>query len=232
MSTNADISILIVDDEAVIALTIKQMLNKLGYTQIDIANKELKARKKIEVNSYDLAILDINLKGGEEGIELAKLCLQEHIRFFFLSSYSDRSTLDKAIKTAPGAYILKPFTEASLYSAIEISMNQPLASDSQPIVFKDKGRFIKLSQVDILYLKADDVYVEIHTATKDYLYRSSIVKFLEQFSANQLIKVHRSYAVNLKHITSINAATIHVGEAEIPLSRTFKVELLDRFEGK
>jgi len=230
MIEKEQLSILVVDDEAVIALTIQEMLVKLGYQKITIVNKELQAIKHLETKHYDLAILDINLKNGDEGIALARMCLSQHIHFFFLSSYADKDTLDKAIETTPGAYIIKPFTEASLYSAIEITMNQPLESDNQPIVFKDKGHFIKLSQNDILYLKADDVYVEIHTADKKYLYRSSIIKFMAQFSTDQLVKVHRSYAVNLKHISQITATSVMIGEVDIPLTRTFKSDLMAQFE--
>jgi DNA-binding LytR/AlgR family response regulator len=230
MQYKEQLSILIVDDEAVIAMTIENMLNKLGYKNITIVNKELKAIKHLESKHYDLAILDINLKHGEEGIGLAKLCLSKYIHFFFLSSYSDKATLDRAIETTPGAYIIKPFTEGSLYTAIEITLNQRLESDNQPIVFKDKGHFIKLSQSDILYIKSDNIYVEIFTKDKVYVYRSSILKFLAQFSANQLVKVHRSYAVNIKHISKITSTEILIGEVKIPLTRTYKNELMDRYE--
>jgi DNA-binding LytR/AlgR family response regulator len=229
MKGKREMTILLVDDEPVIVLTIHQILLKMGYHEIIEAYTEREAIKQLESTQIDLAVLDINLKLGDEGIGLAKICLEKQIPFFFLSSYSDKRTLDNAVKTAPGAYVFKPFTESDLYSAIALTLSKISVPDN-PIIFKDKGNFIKLNQADILYLKADNTYIEIHTKSKSYLQRGSIKKFLAEFDCDQLIKVNRSYAINLKHIKEINATNVSIGEIEIPISRAFKDELMEQFE--
>ena len=230
MNTKALVNILIVEDEPILALATKKMLLKMGYLKVEVAHKQSSAISILLNDKVDLAILDINLGNGEEGIELAKMCLELNIQFFYISSYSDTATLDKALKTNPGAYIIKPFLTVNLYSAIALTIGTNEQLEEHAITIKQKGTLVKLKLNDILYLKADDVYVEIHTATKCYTHRVSIVKFIEEFGTNQLVKANRTYAVNLKYIDKINATSVSIGNIEIPITRTYKQKLLQHFK--
>ncbi len=222
------VRVLVVDDEPFIALTIKKILTNLGYLQTDIAHSEQKAKQIITNQKIDLAILDINLNGNEEGINLAKKCLALQIPFFYVSSYTDTKTLDKALETAPGAYVIKPFLEANIYSAIELTIGKKANEVDPVITIKDAGEYYRIKQSAILYIKADDVYIEIVTDTKRHLIRDSIKNFLLQFNESILIKVHRTYAINLHNISKATANSVFIGEKEIPVSRTYKQNLFDR----
>ncbi|MFT6948571.1 MAG: DNA-binding LytR/AlgR family response regulator [Vicingaceae bacterium] len=222
------VRILVVDDEPFIALTIKKILTNLGYLQTDIAHSEQKAKQIITNQKIDLAILDINLNGNEEGINLAKKCLALQIPFFYVSSYTDTKTLDKALETAPGAYVIKPFLKANIYSAIELTIGKKAKKEDPIITIKEAGEYYRIKQSEILYIKSDDVYIEIITATRRYLYRDSIKNFLLQFDWANLIKVHRAYAINLQHISKASATSVFIGETELPVSRTYKQNLFDR----
>lgn len=225
------LNILIVDDEPIIAFSIKKMLKNMDFHRIEMAHEESTAKGHLQTKKVDLAILDINLGKGEEGIQLAELCKQKGIPFLYVSSYSDNLTLDKAIKTAPGAYVVKPFLAANLYASVEITLSKAaVQEEAKFFTLKDKGNLIKLKYDDIIYLKADDIYSEIFTEQKAYIYRSSLKKLISEFSTDQMLKVHRAYAVNLAHVTEIGATTVHLGALEIPLSRTFKQELIEEFE--
>jgi DNA-binding NarL/FixJ family response regulator len=69
-------------------------------------------------------LIDINLGRGNEGIELAEAINQHHrVPFLFLTSYSDRLTLERAKTVNPLGYVVKPFTQQSLYAAIEIALH-------------------------------------------------------------------------------------------------------------
>lgn len=117
------IKILIVEDEPLIAEDIAAVIerNKLAVSAI-VYNKT-DALLELKNNLPDIALLDINLNGGMEGIEIATAINQHYnIPFIFITSYADKTTLDLAKHTHPAGYIVKPFNEAGLYSSIEIAL--------------------------------------------------------------------------------------------------------------
>jgi DNA-binding NarL/FixJ family response regulator len=116
------IHILIVEDEPLIAEDIAAILEEAGFHISGIAYSMQNALDEMKANSPDMALLDINLNGGTEGIEIAeKINRAYKIPFIFLTSYSDKLTLERAKKTEPSGYIVKPFSEASLCAAIEVA---------------------------------------------------------------------------------------------------------------
>ncbi|MBN2737351.1 MAG: response regulator [Spirochaetales bacterium] len=115
--------ILIIEDEAIIAKDIQLRLKKLGYEITAIADNKMKALAITETDVPDLALVDIMLKGKEEGIEAA---LEIHslydVPIIYLTSYSDEQTLEKAKVAEPFGYLLKPFVEKELVSSIEMAL--------------------------------------------------------------------------------------------------------------
>jgi DNA-binding NarL/FixJ family response regulator len=114
--------VLIVEDEAIIAETLKTMLESMGHNCVGIEHSFLEAAKAIERLNCDLVILDINLEGDHEGIKLGELCNELNKPFMFLTSYSDSETVLMARNAKPGAYLIKPFTQQQVFASIEISM--------------------------------------------------------------------------------------------------------------
>ncbi|SIN97144.1 response regulator [Halodesulfovibrio marinisediminis] len=119
----ASISILVVDDERIVALDIKGTLETLGYRVCAIANTAERALQAAEEHSPDLVLMDINLKGEMDGIALAHVFNARHSTpVVFLTAYSDRDTFDRAKSANPYGFILKPFDARKLHSAIEIAL--------------------------------------------------------------------------------------------------------------
>lgn len=217
--------ILIVEDEVLLAHTMKEMLHELGYQQIQLANTFTLGKAVLSEKPIDLALLDINIEGGEEGIELAKLCHKKGIPFLYVTSYTDKSTLDRALETAPGAYLIKPFLPSNLYTAVEISLRKGKDEEQERFTFKNGSEVVNLPVDQILYLKADNVYVNVVTHSKTYLYRSSLSGALGLLPKEKFKQTHRSYVVNLKYVSKVRSKAIEIGEIDIPLSRTFKDQL-------
>ena len=118
-----EIKILIVEDEPIIAADIESALEKNEYKVSDVAYSMEDALLALKNNTPDLTILDINLSGAYEGIQVAELIKNSYqLPFIFLSSYSDKKTLDKAKHTEPSGYLVKPFTEPTLFTTIEIAL--------------------------------------------------------------------------------------------------------------
>ncbi len=116
--------IIVVEDELLIALHIKKVLEKNDYdVVIDITSVE-DAIAYIEQFPPDLVLIDINLHKDKEGTELGSYLLQKNtIPYIYITSYSDKSTLEKVNITRPKGYIVKPFREEDLLATISIVLN-------------------------------------------------------------------------------------------------------------
>lgn len=118
-------SILIIEDEAVIAMEIEAALRSLGYRIAGKARNGDKALDLLASTKPDLALLDIELKGTLNGIDLARIIREKYdFPFVFLTAFSDRATLDSLRDTLPYGYIVKPFNESDLYTTIEIALDK------------------------------------------------------------------------------------------------------------
>lgn len=114
--------ILIVEDEPIIAEDIAHILNKNEYVVSTICYTKEEAIFELEKNTPEMVLLDIHLSKLYDGIDIANLIHEKyHIPFIFITSYSDKQTIEKAKHTEPSSYIIKPFTEANICSAIEIA---------------------------------------------------------------------------------------------------------------
>ncbi len=116
-------SILVVEDEPLIAEDIAGYLLESGFEVAAIANSAQEAIDQLERNIPDALLLDINLGEGMDGIELAGIIRKKlNIPFVFLTSHADKTTLDRAKLTIPAGYLLKPFDGNDLMTSLEIAI--------------------------------------------------------------------------------------------------------------
>ena len=117
------IRVLIIEDEPLIAKNIGLYLNNHDYEVAAFAYDVDEALYQLKRQPPDFAIIDINLECDKDGIDIAQHINQHNfIPFIFLTSYSDKDTLDRAKKTNPSGFIVKPFNEKTLYATIEIAL--------------------------------------------------------------------------------------------------------------
>lgn len=117
------ITILVVEDESIVAKDIQNTLIKLGYNVPATASSAVTAFDKLDEVKPDLVFLDIKLKGDTDGIQIAEKIKTEYgIPVIFLTSYVDKSTLDRAKVTEPYGYLIKPFNESDLQSTVEMAL--------------------------------------------------------------------------------------------------------------
>jgi DNA-binding NarL/FixJ family response regulator len=135
------LKVLIVEDEPVIAENISIYLDNNDFEVSAIAYDSDEAFTQLKTNTPDAAVLDINLESEQDGIDIAAYINKEiQIPFLFLTSYSDKHTLDKAKQVKPSGYIVKPFNEKTLLASLEIAISN-FASEknsSQPMLSMDK----------------------------------------------------------------------------------------------
>jgi DNA-binding NarL/FixJ family response regulator len=117
------IQLLVVEDEALVAAMIREALNGSGYAVRAVAFDVESALKYLEDEQFDAALLDINLAGKFEGIEIGRLIRDKyHFPFLYLTAHADDRTLQNAKLTEPAGYIVKPFTERELLAGLEIAL--------------------------------------------------------------------------------------------------------------
>lgn len=115
--------ILIVEDEPIVALDEKKQVEGFGYKVVDIVTTGEEAVVEIEKNPPDLVLMDINLEGKMDGIEVAETLKERFdIPVVFITAHSEVDTLQRAKITAPYAYLIKPYREKDLKVAIEIAL--------------------------------------------------------------------------------------------------------------
>lgn len=116
--------ILVVEDEPLIALNIQVELEKEGYEVIIDCFNVSQALQLIEKENPNLVIIDIHLNDETSGIELGQILLEKNERpFMFLTSYSDRMTLEKVRNTRPYGYLVKPFNPENLIATIFVILS-------------------------------------------------------------------------------------------------------------
>lgn len=117
--------ILIVEDEAIIAMELRETLTHLGYTVVDNVLRGEDAVRAAGRLRPDVVLMDIHLKGPMDGIEAAdRIARRYDIPVIYTTAHSDRETLSRAIRSQPYGYIIKPYTERDLYSNIEMALHK------------------------------------------------------------------------------------------------------------
>ena len=116
--------ILIVEDKAITADDLKRSLERLGYLVSSVVSSGDEAIKKAEEDKPDLVLMDIKLQEDKmDGIEAAsQIRSRFNIPVIYTTAYTDKETLQQAIKTEPYGYITKPFREREIHSNIEIAL--------------------------------------------------------------------------------------------------------------
>jgi two-component system response regulator LytT len=242
------LKILIVEDEFIIATNLKMMLEDLGYEPLSPTGNEKEAIEILQTQEVDMAILDINLNGKHEGITVGKY-IYEHlsIPFLYLTSNSDKGTIQEAKLTHPNSYLIKPFTSEDIYSAIEMAIagSPTKAIRSEPnkeaeeqvnilancIFVKLGNKYCKVEIADITYFEADGKLMNIYTIQNQrFSIRQSLEGLFTQLKPFNFIRVHRSFCINSKHLSAINNEYVIVNNQQIPLGRNFREELLGRIK--
>lgn len=126
----ATFKILIVEDEAVIAMELEERLNHMGYQVTGCAATNASALQKIEAAPPDLVLMDIHLQGARDGIDTAEEIRSRYgLPVIYLTANAEKSTLQRAKLTAPFGYLLKPFREDELRATIEMAIHKHRADD-------------------------------------------------------------------------------------------------------
>ena len=117
--------ILVVEDEYIVAADIKMTLKRLNYFVTSTVDNGEDAITKAASEKPDLILMDITLKGSLDGIETAKMIMEQHgIPVIYLSALNDERTINRALSTKPYGYLIKPFALVELQTVIKSALTK------------------------------------------------------------------------------------------------------------
>jgi two-component system, cell cycle sensor histidine kinase and response regulator CckA len=123
MENGKSAAILVVEDDMVVARDLQQTLLELGYDAFAVAGSAREALLRAAERPPDLALVDIRIKGDEDGIDTAEKLRREYrIPVVYLTAYADPATVERAKHTEPYGYLVKPVDTAELRSTVELSI--------------------------------------------------------------------------------------------------------------
>jgi DNA-binding LytR/AlgR family response regulator len=244
-----NIRILIVEDEFVTLDLLRDYLEESGYEVSGDAMSADEAIAILEKGETDFAMLDINIRGKKDGLWIAEQINQKYkIPFIFLTALSDSTTVKAASRTRPYAYLVKPFTQADIFTTIEIALNnynenriamRLSESDTKKvseiqindaIFIKDDLLFKKIFIKDIQYVQAFKNYLELHFTDGRHIIRSTLTDFQKALPQDHFMQTHRSYIVNVNFLEKIGGDFVVISKTEIPISRGFKESVLKQLK--
>jgi|GEM_PF-2929665 two-component system response regulator LytT len=176
----------IVEDEMIIADTICLALQNLNYDYCKPANSFAKAIQMIENEKPNIVLLDINLNAKLDGIDLGHHINANYaLPIIYLTANSDKDTIERCRETLPNAFLIKPFSNEELFSAIEIALfshsakSVVLPASKNSVLIKAMQKYqLTLREGEIILMVsegfrhkeiADKLFVS-HTTVKKHMY--------------------------------------------------------------
>lgn len=212
--------VFIVEDDLIVADHLSMLLEKHHIQVLGAMDNVDEAIESTKLKP-DFYFVDIRLEGSKSGIDFGFHLNQHHIPFVFLTANNEPHTTKKAIQAKPFAYISKPFKENDIIAAIELYKT---SFGTQFINVRTNLGKRKLAFSELLFLRANGVYVELVTAKKTYLERESLSGY-ENILDKNFIRIHRSFIININQVDSHTASYVYIKGHKIPISRSYKLNV-------
>ncbi|MGV6860429.1 MAG: LytR/AlgR family response regulator transcription factor [Putridiphycobacter sp.] len=236
-----NLKVLVVEDEFTIALDIEQRLSSMGFEVVGVAVNYNEALPYLLEDKIDIVLLDINLEDEKSGIDLAKLIKTKfNLPVVFLTAYTDEATFNKASEASPMGYLNKPFKDTDIKHTLKLAYDQfkmlhqtnstaIIPKEEDAIFVKDKGQLIKVNIEDILWVEAMDNYTVLYFKDSKIVANAFLKDMLETLG-NRFLRIHRSHAIALNKIDSIDDNLVFIGTKALTVSKSHKQELLDKLK--
>ena len=236
MEENKIISCLIIDDESVARDIISNHLSKIKNIKIVARCKNaIEAFNYINNHTIDLVFLDINMP-EISGISFAK-SINKNIKIIFTTAYRDYAVEGFELQAVD--YLLKPISFERLLKAVNTYFDVYSETNHKPSEYNEENFFmfvrsdrimVKINYNDIIYIESYSDYIKIHLQDKTIVTRETISAVEAKLPKLQFLRIHRSYIISLNHISSFTNEQITIAKASLPISRSYKQDVLKVLE--
>jgi DNA-binding LytR/AlgR family response regulator len=232
-----------IDDEPIALKVIERFVKKVPFLEsLGSFQNPVEASLFLQENPTDLIFLDIQMP-DLTGIQFLQ-SLTHPPKVIFTTAYSeyaaesyDLDAVDYLLKPIPFERFLKAVNKAFKLHQVEAEqeanheIEDTLQDAMSPYLFlKSDTRIFKVKRDEIQYIEGMRDYIAVHIPQKRIMTLMSLSKMLLRLPPSDFIRVHKSYIINLHHITLIQQNRIVIGEKEIPISNTYREEFFNRIE--
>ena len=227
---------MIVDDEPLARSLLKDYVSKVPSLKlVEVCSSPVTAMEVLQNQPVDLLFLDIQMP-EITGISLLKIMKKKPL-VVLTTAYSEYALESYELDVVD--YLLKPITFSRFLQAVDkvnsrISVGPPekvIPNPAQPFIFvKDGTKLVKVKWEDILYIEGLKDYVTIHTRQQKVVSLQRLKSLEEQLPPEQFIRIHNSFIVALTAIDSVHKNEVHIGQATIPISDTYRKSFRDFIE--
>jgi len=232
------INCLIIDDEPVAREILGEYVAREKKLRLAGSCKNaLDAFEKISSESIGLVFLDINMP-GINGLSFAR-SINKNIKVIFTTAYREYAVDGFDLQAVD--YLLKPISYERFRQAVDKYLNESQVFErySNEVVAEEKNDFIfvrsdrkmiKIVFSQIRYIESIGDYVKIHLDDKTIVIRETISNIEAQLPQKDFIRTHRSYIVSFRAIESFTNEYVETGKHQIPISRSYKNDVLGRLD--
>ena len=217
---------IIVDDDSFSRQVLKDFIAKTEILRLVAdCSTAMEAINVLSKQNVDLMFLDIKMP-EMSGFDLLKN-LENKPLVILITGHKEFAA--EAFEYNVTDYLVKPvkiarFTKA-VQRAYDLFKQQSIAVSGNDFFVKDSGTLVKINLSEVLWIEALENYIVLITVKGKYTVHSTMKTLQEKLPSDEFIRVHRSYIVRKDKIDSIGDDTVCIGEEQIPVSRTYKMEL-------
>lgn len=235
------INCIVVDDEPVAREILEQHLSKIeGVNLLALCKNALEAFNMINAKTIDLIFLDINMP-EISGLSFAK-SINRNIKIIFTTAYREYAIDGFDLQAVD--YLLKPISFERLLQAVKKFLNENVQVEhivldeitdekSDYIFVRSDRKMVKVRFSEINHIESISDYIKIFLTDKNVVTRETISNIEAKLPQNEFIRTHRSYIVSIDKIASFTNEIIEMeNKKEIPISRSYKNEVLHKLENK
>ncbi|WP_040280060.1 LytR/AlgR family response regulator transcription factor [Psychroserpens damuponensis] len=236
MTKHQMISCLIVDDESIAREIIATHLSKIKNIHVIAScSNALEAFNHISNQNIDLVFLDINMP-EISGISFAK-SINSNIKVIFTTAYRDYAVEGFELKAVD--YLLKPISFERLKKALDtyfdiygnVTNSKTSTHDISEFMFvRSDRKMIKIDYRSIYYIESYSDYLKIHLEHQTIVTRETISAIEAKLPKRLFMRIHRSYIISINHIKSFTNEHITINNQTLPISRSYKKEVLKQLE--
>lgn len=231
------INCIIVDDEPMAREILATHLSKIDFVNIVASCKNaMDAYTVMNSNAVDLVFLDINMP-EVSGLSLAR-SINKNVKIIFTTAYREYAIDGFNLEAID--YLLKPISFERLLQAVnklnKNSIKSYADSSNEKIVKNDfifvrsERKMVKINFTEINYVESLSDYIKIHLTDKTIITRETISNIEAKLPSNDFLRTHRSFIVSISKIESFTNELVEVNKKAIPISRTYKIEVLNKLE--
>jgi DNA-binding LytR/AlgR family response regulator len=234
---------LVIDDERLTREYIKNYISKIPQLElVSEFNSPLKAVDLIKSGKVDLLFLDIQMP-DITGLDFIK-SLQSKPEVIFTTAYQEYALEGYNLNVID--YLLKPFSFDRFFQAVNkvidkignmqreagesvISEQSQTTIENTYLTIRADRKFYKINFTDLMYIEGQKAYVTFHTANKKITALASLKELEESLPGTQFIRIHKSYIVAIKEISSLEGNLLEVFNTKLPVGKIYKDEVMRIF---